>query len=63
MIRTESFSMETDNTCYLLFSYVCLCEAIETHLGLHKNCPKFLSEFNQIWSLSTDFYKIFQYQI
>ena len=35
----------------------------KTHLILHETCHKFFTEFDQIWSFSTDFYKIFQYQI
>jgi hypothetical protein len=26
-------------------------------LGLHVKCPKFLPEFDQIWSFSADFHK------
>jgi hypothetical protein len=29
----------------------------KTYLGLHVKCPILLSDFNQIWSFSTDFRK------
>jgi hypothetical protein len=37
-----------------LLSYMRRCQH-NTHLGVHNKCPTFLSDFNQIWSLLTDF--------
>jgi hypothetical protein len=39
------------------FWWICVAGNRETYLGLLENYPIFLSNFNQIWSSSTDIYK------
>ena len=34
-----------------------------TYLDIHMNCPLLLSDFNETWKFSTDFRKIFKFQI
>lgn len=35
----------------------------KTYLGLHVSCPMFVSDFNRICSISTDFNEGFKYEI
>jgi hypothetical protein len=43
--------------------YFELLSALYTYWGLHLRCPIMLSDFNHIWSLSTDARKIPKYKI
>ena len=41
----------------MIFWWICVAGNSEIYLGLHEKCPIFLSNFNHIWSSSTDNYK------
>jgi len=49
----------TDNECCteMLLWRICVASNNKTHLGLHAKCPKFLPDFNQVGSFSTNFYE------
>ena len=49
----KSFALEAQRFCY---------QRYETHLGLHKTCPIFLSDFSRISCFATDFRKNAQQQ-
>jgi hypothetical protein len=54
--------MSLPTKCVIL-RYICRCQQYEICLAPHVKCPIFLTYFNQIWILSTDFRRGPQYKI
>jgi hypothetical protein len=62
VVNTKSAAMK-NNVLYLLLRSSCRCQHCVKHLCHHLTCPIFLSDFKQIWILSTDLHKRHRYQI
>jgi hypothetical protein len=48
---------DIDSGIKVIFWWICVAGNSEIYLGLLEKCPIFLSNFNQMWSFSTDIYK------